>query len=126
MNQLSEFIREQMYKRRVKEREFAALVGVSHSVINRYANADTTGYNSEPTLTFLSKLAKATQTDVCRLVKMALNEPLEDNQRIETVQSIAQTMRGLPETMRESVAKQLTEMLYTNILKALKDSGSDP
>ncbi len=33
MKLLSEFIRDQMYKRRMNERKFATMVGVSHSVI---------------------------------------------------------------------------------------------
>lgn len=127
MKRLSFFIREEMYKRRMKEREFAEFVGVSHSAINRYAKADSTGLSTEPTLTFLDKLAKATETDVCMLVKMALGideHPNANAHRLETVQSVAQTVRGLPVATQEMVAKQVADMLYANILKALTSNDN--
>lgn len=64
---LRTFIEQQLRERSMSAREFARFVGVSSSTISRAMAHDNT---SEPSLTFLSKLANATNTDLCTLVEL--------------------------------------------------------
>lgn len=59
----SDFLIEQMEKRDMTAREFARLVGISHFVINKFLEygRKEVGY---PSVEFLLRLAKATQTDI--------------------------------------------------------------
>jgi transcriptional regulator with XRE-family HTH domain len=69
---LRDFILLQMHQRDMSAREFARFIGVSHGTINRFLDYGEreVGY---PSVDFLFKLAKATDTDIG--VVMRLLEP---------------------------------------------------
>lgn len=61
---LSKFVWLEIVNRRLSQREFADLVGVSHTTIGRIVRGEV----ADPTLDFLVKLSKATSTDICALI----------------------------------------------------------
>lgn len=61
---LSKFVWQEIVNRRISQREFADLVGVSHTTIGRIIRGEVT----DPTLDFLVKLSLATHTDICALI----------------------------------------------------------
>jgi transcriptional regulator with XRE-family HTH domain len=64
-----EFILAEMRERDMSAREFARFIGISPTVINKFLNygEKEVGY---PSVDFLLKLAKATETDVGALMRM--------------------------------------------------------
>jgi transcriptional regulator with XRE-family HTH domain len=78
---LDSFIKSEMRHREMNIRQFAKMVGVSHSTLLRYMDE-----NNEdlPTLEFLIKLSTATSTDLCTLVAMVAPDrtPVRPSARI--------------------------------------------
>lgn len=68
MQNLREFLIEEMHKRRMSGREFANMVGVASSTIVRFTAEEYKKKNPAPSLDFLVKLSKATRVDLCILV----------------------------------------------------------
>lgn len=79
MNTLGEFILDEIRNRHTSARDFADLVGVSHTVINKFMNHGLEDSYAgkpigDPSLEFLVKLAKATQVDVRTLITLVYPE----------------------------------------------------
>lgn len=64
---LGAFIKEEMVRREMSLREFAAFVNVTHPTISRIVDK-----NASPTLEFLVKLSRSTHTDIRFLVSLAV------------------------------------------------------
>jgi transcriptional regulator with XRE-family HTH domain len=64
---LSEFIRDEMNKRKMTARQFAEFLEVAPSTVTTYLR----GQETEPTLAFLRKLAKQTDTPLATVIAVA-------------------------------------------------------
>lgn len=94
MNKLGDFIADELRQRNMSARQFAQHAGVSHSTITKAMYK----VPPDPTLDFLSKLARATHTDLCALV--ALVKPDDTKVRPE-IQLIADRIARLSENDRQ-------------------------
>lgn len=75
MSTLGEFILQEIQNRQSNARDFALMVGVSHTTINKFLNYGLSDNYAgkpvgEPSLDFLVKLAKATHVDVRTLIAL--------------------------------------------------------
>lgn len=87
---LTEFINEEMRKRNMSMREFAAFMGTTHASISRALARDE---DTLPTLEFLVKLAQATKVDICTIVALVV----PDASRLDAeVLLLAQAIAKLP------------------------------
>lgn len=104
---LSGFIQSEMQKRNMSARQFAQFIGVSHGTINRFLDFGTkdVGY---PSVDFMFKLAKATETDVGTL--MAMIEPNPAPIDPETL-AVAQQFQQLSEAERKLIFAAIRGLL---------------
>ena len=103
---LADFIRQQMTNRHMSAREFAELVGVGASTINRTLRPD---YKFEPSLDFLARLAIATNVDISYLVGLVKPEATKgDLARAGLMQILAQLSDSDVEVI-EGYARLLVE-----------------
>lgn len=68
MQNLREFLIQEMHRRDMSGREFARMVGVANSTIVRFTAEEYKKEKPAPSLDFLAKLSKATRVDLCILV----------------------------------------------------------
>jgi len=73
MDTLKEFILAEMHKRSMSEREFSRLVGVAHTTINYLINQEKKAPR-EVTVSFIVKLARATNNNPILLLMLAFPE----------------------------------------------------
>lgn len=103
---LGEFILAEMHKRDLSARQFAALVGVTHTTINKFlehGSASVGGVSPD----FLMKLGTATNTNRLTLLLLAYPDFADDLERLTRL-GISSALREerfeqLPENMREAV-----------------------
>lgn len=104
MQNLGEFIAQEIRKRDMSDREFAEFVGVSNATIHRAMSPDA----PTPTLEFLQKLARKTGVDICTLVALVMPN---DTQRTPEVDLIATRVAQLPLDKREFLDDVLVGLL---------------
>lgn len=75
MNTLREFIANEVKRREMSARQFADLVGVNHKTINKFL--DTKSDPGNPSMEFLLKLSRATNTSIITLIELAYPEVRE-------------------------------------------------
>lgn len=103
MTPLGQFIADELIRRNMSQNELARLIGVNSSTLTKAMRFVDEGV-PEPTLTFLNKLAKATGTDVCALVRLALDET---DTRTARAILIAQRIEALPPEAQEMIDRML-------------------
>jgi transcriptional regulator with XRE-family HTH domain len=105
-----QFLREEIDKRKMSQREFADYVGAAHGVINKFLDygAKDVGY---PSVDFLLKLSKATNTDICYL--MALLDPEVPRRTDASIYAmrIGEIVEALPEAQREMIDNFLLSLV---------------
>lgn len=105
---LGEFILEEMRKRDMSAREFADLVGVANTVINKFLNhgiSETYGEQKvgQPSLGFLGKLSKATNTDICYLITLVVPDAVRvTNPDIDAL-ALSRRIEQLPDNAKEVI-----------------------
>ncbi len=103
---LGEFIQREIDRRHLSNRQFADLLGVSHTIINKFLDHGSKDVG-EPSLDFLVKLGKGTGTNP--LVLLALADPRIADSLRELAQADnsallrSQRIEQLPENMREAI-----------------------
>lgn len=95
---LADFIDQEISARKISGRKFAELVGVENSTIVR---ARDPRFDQEPTLGFLVKLARATETPIQTIVAMVVPEDVSNLD--PRVNLLAERIANLSETKREQV-----------------------
>lgn len=100
------FIETELIKRSMSAREFAKFVGVSSSTISRAMAFDN---KTEPSLSFLNKLASATSTDICTLVYLVY--PDSRPTRSAEMQRLADDIGKLPPDMQQLVDSLIVGMV---------------
>jgi transcriptional regulator with XRE-family HTH domain len=104
-----EYLIREMQQRKMSARAFAEFIGVSHTLINKLTD---TRKPVEPTLDFLSKLAKATSVDVIYLIEVAYPGLIEPEREISPqILSIAQKIEKLPVGLQDAIAHLINESL---------------
>lgn len=103
MSNLSDFIKKEITRRELSIRGFADLCGVTHTTLLRYLEGDA------PTLDFLGKLARATNTDLIALIDLAFPGLIEETRASPEAIIFAQQLDQLPPEVRD--------VLYRMILK---------
>lgn len=98
LSEFQAFLQEEMKSRAMSMREFADVVGVSHSTISRALEP---GRSDMPTLEFLSRLAKATGIDICTLVRMVTQESSGQTAISPAALALAQRINRLPESVQK-------------------------
>lgn len=98
---LKEFIIEEMRRRDMSARQFAKVVGVSNTTINRALDSK---YTADPTLDFLAKLAIATNVSLIALVELSFPGVLEKDQPSPAALIMAQKIEKLPSHLQEAIA----------------------
>lgn len=104
LSRLGKFIQAEMQRRELSANQFASIVGVSHTTIGRLIEP---GDETQPTLDFLIKLAKATHTDICSLVALVAPEATTTNAE---AQLLAERIARLPADKRE-IARKLEAII---------------
>lgn len=104
MQNLREFLIEEMHKRRMSGREFAQMVGVSNSTIVRFTAEEYKKEKPEPSLDFLAKLSKATRVDLCILVAYVHPELTSTNAQSAIIGALASQ---LPAEKQEAMLAML-------------------
>jgi transcriptional regulator with XRE-family HTH domain len=107
----SEFIRQEISKRSMSARAFAAFIGVTHSTINRFSDPTESGL---PSLEFLRRLSIKTQVDICTIIGLIFPE-LVPSTNIETSAIIlAEQIEHLPSNIRQVVESIVRDNLANN------------
>jgi len=102
---LSKFIKDEMTKRDMSARQFAAFLDVAPSTVTSHMNA---GTKAEPTLTFLRKLAQRTNTPLAIIISLAFPEISEDISSIPPdILLLATRLNSLPEQIRDVIKRLL-------------------
>ncbi len=101
MATLSDFIRKEMTRRELSVRGFADLCNVTHTTLLRYLEGD------EPTLDFLGKLAKATNTDLVALIDLAFPGLIAETRASPEAIIFAQQLDQLPLEVRNVLYKMI-------------------
>lgn len=105
---LSEFVWQEIVNRRISQREFADLLGVSHTTIGRIVRGEVT----DPTLGFLVKLANVTHTDICALIAIIHPEAFQSGAESRI---LADRINRLPADQRKLIELVLSgSMLQSN------------
>ncbi len=103
------FIEREMTERGMSAREFAKFVGVASSTISRItANKGA----SEPSITFLSKLADATKVDICTLVYLVA--PGGRREPTPTARDLANRISKLPKDRQNLIDAVLMGITLQN------------
>lgn len=100
---LSSFLQREIKKREQSIRAFAEDLGVNHNTVIRYLDGE------DPTLDFLVKLSKTTNTDLVALIDLAYPGLIEQNRASPEAILFAQQLDQLPSEVRD--------VLYRMILK---------
>ncbi len=95
-----QFLIDEMKRRDMSNRQFADLVGVSNSTINRAVDAKKP---TQPTLDFLVKLSKTTSTSLFTLIEMAYPDVTDESKVNPSTQVLAQRIERLPEHIQEAL-----------------------
>lgn len=101
---LGDFILLEIERRGMSAREFAELIDVSHTTINRFLNYGITNeYNGkpvgEPRLDFLVKLARATGVDIRTIVSLVVPKEILDDDVEARI--LAEQIKQLPLEARQ-------------------------
>jgi transcriptional regulator with XRE-family HTH domain len=100
---LREFIREEMNKRDMSARQFADLLGVAPSTITTHLDDKS---NTEPTLSFLRKLARQTGVPLASIIAMAFPDVAGEISDIPPdVLLLAIRFNHLPEPIRDVIKR---------------------
>lgn len=113
MDRLRNFVGEEIRKRDMSIRQFSDLVGVSHPTILRILDEHA---DFEPSISVLSKIARATHVDLCTLVSMVAPEATLHDVEIEI---LAARIARLPETQRQMIDMFLVGAINKPDKKAL-------
>jgi transcriptional regulator with XRE-family HTH domain len=110
-NTLGKFILDELKKRDMSMRQFAAVVGVSDATISRLVSlADP----PEPTLDFLAKISRVTGVDVCTLVAMVLPDsqvtPILDPE----ARLLVDRIRKLPPDAQQLIEILIIQTVFKN------------
>lgn len=97
---IRQFIKDEMDKRQMSNREFGDLVGVSHTTIGRAIDETKP---SEPTLDFLAKLAKGTNRDLLSLVEIAYPDVADATRPDPSTIILAQRFEELSDDYKTAV-----------------------
>jgi transcriptional regulator with XRE-family HTH domain len=93
---LRDFIAQEIRNRSISQREFARIVGVSNTAIVKATSDDP----PEPTLDFLTKLARVTGVSVTALVAMVVpDDVVADAEAL----ALAEQIKNLPPEKREMI-----------------------
>jgi transcriptional regulator with XRE-family HTH domain len=105
---LGEFILEEMRRRGMSAREFADLVGVAHTIVNKFLNHGISEMYGDrkvgqPSLDFLEKLSRATNTDICYLISLVAPEAVRvTNPDIDAL-ALSRRIEQLPDNAKEVI-----------------------
>ena len=113
MNTLREFLLDELQKRHMSARKFAKIVGVSHASITTHLNED--GRIKDPSVDFLIKLGKATNTNAMLLLAMAypalkselealVRLPIHSTLRLEQIENLPPAAQELIDAFLISAA----------------------
>lgn len=95
-----DFLLSEVRRRDISVREFANLMGVSHTTVLKffeYGKKDV-GY---PSVDFLIRLARATETDLCTIIGLIAPDLVHHDPE---TQAIAEQLRQLPTIQRDMVS----------------------
>jgi transcriptional regulator with XRE-family HTH domain len=108
---LRDYIVTEMKKRNMSARQFAQLVGVSNTTINRLIDKDEP---DEPTLDFLVKLARATHIPLVPLVELSYPDLVDPNQELNPqARILAQQIEQLPPQAQDAITMMIRGLLNT-------------
>jgi transcriptional regulator with XRE-family HTH domain len=110
---LGSFILSEIEKRKMSARAFADMVGVTHKTINKFLNYGTkdVGY---PSVDFLLKLARATNTDICYLMTLVdPNAPNFDHISPED-RALSTRIGNLPPHLRDAIDAMIIGAVLNN------------
>lgn len=105
MQTLGQWIREDMKKRNMGVREYADFWGVRHPTVAKYM-ADR---YKKPQLEVLTKLSRATHTDIGFLVRLTF--PDLTFQSAPNIPNIENRINALPAQLRDSIITQIDALL---------------
>ncbi len=97
-----EFIEAEITRRDLSARAFARLVGVDSKTINKFRKQDiaSAGY---PSVDFLIKLARATNTDISYLMMLVAPEVAQSSAVRPDAMILSQRIEQLPDVYRELI-----------------------
>lgn len=104
---LREFVLLEIRKRDMSARQFADLIGVSHSTINRLLDTEK---DHLPGIELMIKLSDATHIDLCSLMLLAYHAEMKSNQLSGKYRIWAQRLEQAPESIVEAVGILLNGM----------------
>jgi transcriptional regulator with XRE-family HTH domain len=101
-NTFKDFLAAEIKKRDMSTREFARYVGVAHGTIGRFINhpPEVTG---KPSVEFIEKLARATNTDPCLLLALVIPNTARHTAASPDALILSQRIEQLPEHLREAI-----------------------
>jgi transcriptional regulator with XRE-family HTH domain len=97
-----EFLKDEMAKRGMSAREFAAFIGVTHTTINRFTSDDPPK-KSIPSMDFLAKLCDKTHTDFSWLLGLVFPRIAHRLKIDPGIVRLAQQLSALPEPIRDVI-----------------------
>ncbi len=122
---LKEFIEQQLRDRYMSARQFADLVGVSNTTINRLISSKP-NEDRTPKVDVLLKISKATNTSIIYLLNIAypeIQKPLADAMRTSTdTLLLSQRIEQLPEHIREAIDTLIMERFHAREIKDQTES----
>ncbi len=99
-----DFLKNEMKQRNMSMREFAALIGISHTTIVRFT-ADPLRSENIPTIDLLEKLSQATNVSLSALLALCFPETARKLEVDPEVALIADEIASLPSESRQIVMK---------------------
>ncbi len=105
MKSIAEFIREDMSRRGLSLREYAAFLGSTHPTVAKYLRGD-----NQPQWDFLVSLSRATHTDIGTLARIAAPEAAFED--VPDTRIIMDRINQLPPTYRKTIVEMIDGLLY--------------
>lgn len=115
---LGEFIEAELKRRDMSAREFAKFIDVPNTLINKFRNHGLSEHYAgkpigDPSLEFLVKLSKATQTDICALLALVVPDAqiIDPQARIiaQRITRLSPEKRRIVDTFLEGVAVKMLQ-----------------
>lgn len=100
---LGQFIEQEMRQRDMSVREFAEFVGVSHPTIVKFREHGIQDNAGTPSMEFLVKLARKTNTSLVALLSMAFPDAASLLEIDPATFILSQRIQRLPENIRQAI-----------------------
>jgi transcriptional regulator with XRE-family HTH domain len=100
---LGEFINQEMRKRDMSVREFADFIGVTHPTILKFRDHGQTEHVGNPSIDFLIKLARQTNTNLTVLLALAFPDAASLLNVDPSTLILSQRIQQLPDHIRQAI-----------------------